>query len=208
MPCHIYEADFGRLLGLLKVDTDTFERMQQIAFEAANPGATAEREELQRAKAEAIDLCHRRIEAAVHLYGDGRITRTDYLDRVATNEREIEAWEARTADTDVMTRELSRCYAAVTHLNEVWVSDKVEDKQQGVMNLFVAVLYDLDIRRIVGFSVKPWVERYLMLRASLPPEPTDGSTKPNKGTFSEGEDVVQDVVPKGFCTTRVPCRAA
>jgi hypothetical protein len=43
--------------------------------------------------------------------------------------------------------------------------------------MFSEVIYDLDMLRIVDFTMKPCAERYLMLRASLY-EAENGTTEP------------------------------
>ena len=55
---------------------------------------TEEQKDLETQKAEAIALCRRRIQATIDLYGDGRLSRQEYLRRIERNEREIASWQA------------------------------------------------------------------------------------------------------------------
>lgn len=42
-----------------------------------------------------------------------------------------------------------------------------KDRQGMARNLFEYLIYDLDTWRIMDFRLKPWVDRFLILRASL-----------------------------------------
>jgi hypothetical protein len=59
---------------------------------AKSPTDSAEEKDLETQKLEAIALCKRRIQAAVELYGDGHLSRAEYLRRVEQNEQEIATW--------------------------------------------------------------------------------------------------------------------
>ena len=54
---------------------------------------------METQKAEAIALCKRRIQTSIDLYGDGRLSRDEYLRPVDMNKREMASWEAKTTDT-------------------------------------------------------------------------------------------------------------
>jgi hypothetical protein len=49
----------------------------------------------------------------------------------------------------------------------LWDSASGEDKQGLAGSLFEYVVYDLDARRFTDFYLKPWADRYLVLRAAL-----------------------------------------
>jgi hypothetical protein len=114
-----------------------------------------DRIDLEKQKTEAIAVCQRRIEAAVHLYGDGRITRDGYSRRVDINEREIAHWEARTTETEQKALELSMCIEAVNRIAQVWETADDEDRKGQAQYLFSEVVYNLDTRRIESFQLKP-----------------------------------------------------
>ncbi len=118
-------------------------------------------------KQEAIAKCRRRIEAARYLYEDGELTREEYLHRKEQNEREIAHWESRTSETEQAALELALCLETVDKLARLWAGASDEDRQGMARSLFDHVVYDLDTKRITHFALKPWADRYLVLRAAL-----------------------------------------
>ncbi len=122
VPSDVFEEDFGRLLGLLSVDTDQIDLMMELAIQADEAfGIAVDEKDFEEKRTEALALCNRRIEAAVHLYGDGRIDRAEYLRRVEQNEREIVHWESRTTETQKLAVELAMCIDAIKKLHDLWV---------------------------------------------------------------------------------------
>jgi hypothetical protein len=99
----IYEGDFFRLVKLLEVKPEAIEQMKTLALQVNT--SMAEEKDLETQKAEEIALCRRSIQAAIDLYGDGRIDRAEYQRRVERNEREIVSWEARTNDSEKLAVE-------------------------------------------------------------------------------------------------------
>jgi hypothetical protein len=101
------------------------------------------------------------------LYRDGTISRSDYLADVERYEREIVHWESRTTETEKIGMELAMCIEALSTLKMFWnIGDDVE-RQALVRNLFTEVVFDLNIRRVVGFKLKPWADRFVVLRAGV-----------------------------------------
>ena len=185
--CEVYEDDFARLIKLLSVRPEAIDLMTELAIQAdkAN-GASRTPADLEAEKREAIALCQRRIEAAVHLYSDGRMSREEYLSRVETNEREIAHWQTRTTETEKIALELAMCMEALDKIVRLWEISSNEDRQGLARSLFSSIVYDLDTQRIVDFRLKPWADRFLVLRAALYEDDTDegGSTG---GTGAPGE---------------------
>ena len=100
------------MIQLLTIDGDQLDLLTELAIQAQGGSRQADTDfEIQ--KAEAVALCKRRIQAAVHLYGDGRIDRPEYVRRVEANEREIAHWEARTTETEKAALELAMCVETV-----------------------------------------------------------------------------------------------
>ena len=58
-------------------------------------------------------MYQRRIDAAVHLYGDGQIDRSEYIRRLEASERAIAHWQARATETEKLGVELAMCVEAV-----------------------------------------------------------------------------------------------
>jgi DNA invertase Pin-like site-specific DNA recombinase len=156
------EGDFGKLIKLLTVREDALSLMTEIAIQAdklRNPQNTDVDPEAE--KREAIAHCNRKIDAAINLYGDGVISREEYLRRVELNKREIAYWEARTTESEKAALELAMCMQAVDKLAKLWDAGDDEDKQGMARSLFSYIVYDLDTRRIVDFRLKPWADRFL-----------------------------------------------
>lgn len=168
VPADAIEADFGRLLRLLTIRDDALDYLTELAIQS-QVGLVAEQGDVdfEQEKRETIALCQRRIDAAVHLYGDGRITRDEYLRRVEANEREIAHWEARTTDMERKALELSMCLEAVNNMAALWETADDEDRKGMAQHLFTEIVYDLDTRRIVSFKLKPWADDFLILRMEL-----------------------------------------
>ncbi len=195
VPAAKYEGDFGRLIKLLTIREDALSLMTELAIQAdklRNPNG--EEEDPEKQKQEAIALCRRRIEAAVILFGDGRIDKDEYRRRVELNEREIAHWEARTTQTEKAALELAMCMDAIDKLAKLWDVGDDEDRQGMARSLFSYVIYDLDSRRIVDFRLKPWADRFLVLRSALY---EDGET-PENGAPSGIKPQAEAVAPEGI----------
>lgn len=161
----IFEADFMRLIKALDLKPESFAQLERLAVQLHT--VTEDKDDLEKQKAEAIALCNRRIQAAVDLYGDGRIDRAEYLRRVEQNEREIIGWQARTTETEKLAMELTVCLQAVDTINRLWEVSSDEDKQGMARHLFEYIVYDLDKQQITDFRLKPWANQFLYLRIGL-----------------------------------------
>jgi DNA invertase Pin-like site-specific DNA recombinase len=157
-------ADFEKLIKQLSVDENTLNLMIEMAIQIDQNWNTSN-DNFDQQRTEAIALAKRKINAAVNLYSDGVIDREDYLSRREQLEREIAHWEARNSDTQKLALEFGMCMEAVRSIETLWDSADDEDKQGMVRNLFSYIVYDLDYRRIVDFRLKPWADRFLILRA-------------------------------------------
>lgn len=214
--CHELEYDFGRLIELLTIKPDAADLMIELAIQS-DKGFAAEHPNLEEEKKRAIARCRRRIDAAVHLYRDGVISRDEYLADVERNEREIAHWEARTSETEKAALELAMCVDMVEKLEKLWKWGTPDEQQAMARSLFTEIIFDLDTRRIVDFKLKPWADRFLTIRAALYEYDTgendgdsdnkgnsggnegnmDGTTSIYKGKY---EDQEQTVTVKGVYT--------
>jgi len=175
----IYEADFFRLVKLLAVNAETIVPMKALAYRI-EPGL-AEGKDLETQRTEAIALCNRRIQAAVDLYSEGRIDRSEYQRRIKRN---IASWQARTNDSEKLAMELTMCIHAVETLTRLWEVSDDEDKQGMARHLFEAIVYDLDQQEIVDFRLKPWADQFLVLRAALYAEEQKGELEGNENRMT------------------------
>lgn len=168
IPCDDIEEDFGRLIRLLTIKPEALHLLTELAIQAEQGGGITEDEaEFERQRQEAIAKCNRRIDAARNLYMDGEIEREEYLLRKEQNDREIAHWQARTTETQKVALELGMCLEAIDKLARLWDTADEEDRQGMAQNLFEEVVVDLDTRRITGFKLKPWADRFLVLRMAL-----------------------------------------
>lgn len=162
VPREVYEQDFVKLIKLLEVKPESIDLLMQLA-ERLN-SLSDEEKDIEQQKAEALALCQRRIDAAVNLYGEGRIDHAEYRRRVESNEREMVSWRARTTETEKLATELTMCIQAVETMNKLWEVSDDEDKQGMARHLFEYVVYDLDRQEIADFRLKPWADQFLVAR--------------------------------------------
>ncbi len=164
--CEELDAEFGELIQLLDIRPEAINLMIELAIQS-DRNFEQDEADFEKEKQEAIALCRRRIDAAIHLYRDGTISREDYLQDVERNEREIAHWQARTTETQKLAVELTLCIEAVKNVKELWDISDNEERKALARNLFTEVVYDLDTRRIVDFKLKPWADKFLVLRGTM-----------------------------------------
>lgn len=200
VPAAIFEADFARLIKLLTVRPDALQMMTELSIQSdkAFRRSNAPQQDPEIEKREAITLCRRKIEAAVILFGDGRIDHAEYQRRVESNEREIAHWEARTTETEKSALELTLCLDVIDKIVRLWDISEDEDRQGMIRTLFTHIIYDLDTRRIVDFKLKPWADRFLTLRAALYEIEENGGTTQQNTPQSDDQGVCTDVPLWGF----------
>lgn len=59
------------------------------------------------------------------------------------------------------------CIEVVDRIVRLWDASNDEDRQGLARSLFTSIVYNLDTRRMISFRLKPWAERFLVLRAAL-----------------------------------------
>ena len=59
------------------------------------------------------------------------------------------------------------CIEAVGMLSRLWETASAEDRRGMAHNLFDELVVDIDTRQIVSFKLKPWADRFLVLRMAL-----------------------------------------
>jgi len=165
--CDDLHEDFGRLLKLLTVNQEAIDLMAELAIQTESGRITDDEEEFERQREEAIAKANRRIDAARNLYADGDLSREDYLARKEQNEREIAHWQTRTTETRQIALELGMCLDAVDKIARLWDGADAEDRQGMAQNLFDELVINVDTRRIESFKLKPWADRFLVLRMEL-----------------------------------------
>lgn len=193
----IYESAFARLIKLLTIRPEAVQYMLEMQLQADKLSNSDKSDtDLETQKIQAIALCRRRIDAAVTLYGDGRIDKEEYRRRVEANEREIAHWEARTSETEKAAMELAMCVEAVDKFARLWEISTDEDKQGMARGLFSYIVFNLDTQRIVDFRLKPWADRFLMLRSALYED--EGNENADSDMSSASQEVYKAVPHRGI----------
>ena len=82
---------------------------------------------------------------------------------------------------------------AVEKLSRLWETSEPEDRRGLAQSLFEYIAYDLDTQRITDFRLKPWADRFLVLRASLYELEQGEETK--TPSFQDGG---AEMPPRGF----------
>jgi hypothetical protein len=119
------------------------------------------------------------------------IDQDEFVRRRTSLEREIAHWESWTTESEQMALELALCVEAVDKLAFIWDHSDDEDRQGFVRNLFEWVEYDLDARRITNFRLKPWADRFIVLRGTLYANEKEASNE------EASEDSAEDSAPQG-----------
>jgi len=147
----------------------------------------------------------------VTLYKEGRIDIDEYHDIVTRNEREIAHWQMRTSEMEQIAVELAMCMDVVNKVADLWDTASPEDRQGMARNLFEYLVYDLDTRRITDFRLKPWADRFLILRAQLyDDDPTgvggeeSGVGEGKENPYAPGQDLHTEMPHRGLRTTSFP----
>jgi DNA invertase Pin-like site-specific DNA recombinase len=181
---HVLEDDFGRLLKLLTIREDARPLMIEIAIQSEH--GRIDDDDFETQKQAAIAKCQRRIDNARFLLLEGDLSQEEFIKRKEQNEREIAHWQARTTETYKAAIELTMCMEALDSLARLWDTADDEDRGEMARVLFEYIVYDLDKQQIVDFRLKPWADRYLVLRAALYDE-EGGGQDDNGGSGNQSE---------------------
>ena len=73
-----------------------------------------------------------------------------------------------------MALQLSLCLDAIDKVARLWDIAETQERRTMAHNLFEYIVYNLDTQRIVDFRLKPWANRFLVLRAALAAEEKSG----------------------------------
>ena len=167
VPCDTLDNDVIRLIRLMTIDPTMVQYMTEFAIQADKMQGIADNVDMDTQKQEAIALARRKIKAAVVLFDEGRIDYQGYRERIDKHEREIAYWQSRTTESEKIAFELARCVEAISEIDQLWDTAEPETKQRLVRNLFEYVIYNLDTRRIEGFKLNAWAERFVTIRTAL-----------------------------------------
>ena len=166
IPCEELEADFGRLIKGLTVSEDALELMVQLADQVkVDPDEDVTDPELERQRH--MERIKKKIRNVKTLFAEGHIEADEFRQRMAENERELTYWEQYTTQHEQAMLELTRCLDVIEQVVKLWDIAEPKERQLMARNLFDFIVYNLDEQRIVDFRLKPWADRFLVLRAAL-----------------------------------------
>ncbi|MBK9745759.1 MAG: helix-turn-helix domain-containing protein [Chloroflexi bacterium] len=166
VPVNTIEEDFARLIHTLEVHPDAIELMAELAVQTRFGGAQ-DNDDLQEQKKVAIAKHKRAIKNNFTLFQNGEIDSDEYYRQKDYHERQIAYWEAQTTDKQKIALELTTCVEMINRLKTFWEITDGEDRRLLAHSLFDEIVYDLDKRQIVDFTMKSWAEPFLVLRATL-----------------------------------------
>jgi len=161
------ESDFLHLIELLDIKEEYLPLLVQWAIELNEESPIQDESDFEQKKAEAIAICQRRIDATIHLYGEGRLSRPDYEQRIEQSERELNLWKTRASDKQKITIELTKVKEVIRQTASLWHDSSDQDKRGLAQTIFDYIVYDLDKKQIVGYKLKAWAERYDIARCAL-----------------------------------------
>lgn len=164
--CEELEADFGRLIKGLVVSEDALQLMVQLAAQVkVDPDGETPDPELERQRH--LERIKKKIRNVKTLFAEGHIEAEEFHQRMAENERELTYWAAYTTQQEQAMLELTKCLDVIEQVAKLWDIADPKERQLMARNLFDFIVYNLDEQRIVDFRLKPWADRFLVLRAAL-----------------------------------------
>jgi DNA invertase Pin-like site-specific DNA recombinase len=165
---NVLEVEFAALLRDLTLDPKLSQMMIDLGVEVAIGTLGAkDNADLEARKLAAIAKCKARLDNLKTLFEEGELNRDEYFskrDRVRT---ELQQWEQTNTEAAQIAVELMQCVEALNRIHVNWEVADNEEKQEMVRWLFESVIYNLDTQQITDFQLKPWAQRYLVLRSAL-----------------------------------------
>lgn len=197
--CDVLEEDFGKLIKGLVVSEEALGLMVNLAqqrSEATEPENDQERVDMAQNRERSIIKLKKKIENLKTLFREAEIDEVEYRTRLAEYRRELAYWEAYTTEQEQVVLQLSLCLEAIDRVAKLWDRAEAEERRTMAQNLFDYIVYDLDRQRIVDFRLKPWANRFLVLRAALVVE----EASENKNAPASGR---RNMPHTGVCPTCV-----
>lgn len=191
VPLDVLHGDIERLIRLLIVKPYMLQYMTELSIRSEyGESLIAEDKDFDKKRTVAIAKLKQRIKNNFDLCRIGEVAMEEYQRVKEKCEREISYWESRTTDTRKIALELQTCLAHLAQMIRAWETSSDEDKQAWLAMFFEKVVYDLDSQKIETFQLKPWADRFLVLRAALyaenhKPDPDDD---PNPSPDGNGGD--------------------
>lgn len=181
--CTDMEAEFIRLIRALEIKKDYMELMIELAIQI-DKARGIDNQDIEEKKRNALMMCERRMNATIDLYKQGLIDKLEFERTREQILKEKAYWEHITTDREEIEYELLKCIQLLTNIEALWEKGSPIDKQTLARELFDKIVFDLDTKRIVSFELKPWAQRFLILRATLHNDEKDGPSDENKKSRS------------------------
>ena len=190
--CEILEATFGALIKGLVVNQDALALMVELAAQRQDSSSEPTRVDMAQTRQRNIIKLKKKMENTRVLFREAELSEAEYRTHMAEYRAELSYWEAYTTEKEEVALQLSLCLDAIDRVAKLWDLAEAEERRAMAHNLFEYIVYNLDTQRIVDFSLKPWANRFLVLRAALAAEEKSG----NKNTPASGR---RDMPHTGLC---------
>lgn len=191
VPCAVLEEDFGQLIKGLVVDESAFALMVEMADNSPETSHPTTRVDMAQTRQRNILKLKKKMENTRTLFREAELSEDDYRAHMAEYRAELAYWEAYTTEQEEVALQLNLCLEAIQRVAAMWDVAEAAERRSMAHNLFEYIVYDLDKQRIVDFRLKPWANRFLVLRAALAAEERSGI----KNAYSNGR---RDMPHTGF----------
>lgn len=199
--CETLENDMGRLIQLFDIDVENITMMTQQAIELDKSlGVHDDLEDLEQRKYTEIAMCQRRIDAAIDLYKQGFMPKEEFDQTITENRQSIAHWEAKSPEEEKIRLQLEQCAGYIQNMARLWNICDEKDRKGMVNNLFEYVVVDLDTQRITEYALKPWADRFLVLRMGLYEDILDNK----KALNNDVQGLCKAMPPRGLEYPSVP----
>ncbi|MCL4865623.1 MAG: hypothetical protein KJZ47_06995 [Gemmatimonadales bacterium] len=167
VPCAVLEEDFGQLIKGLVVDERAFALMVEMADNSPETSHPTTRVDMAQTRQRNILKLKKKIENTRTLFREADLSEDEYRAHMAEYRAELAYWEAYTTEQEEVALQLNLCLEAIQRVAAMWDVAEAAERRSMAHNLFEYIVYDLDKQRIVDFRLKPWANRFLVLRAAL-----------------------------------------
>ncbi len=165
--CEMLEEDFGKLIKGLVVNEEALALMVELAEQNGDTSDQQQRVDHAQTRQRSILKLKKKIENLKTLFREAEIDEAEYRTLLADYRTELAYWEAYTTQREQVALQLSLCLEVIDKVARLWDIAEAEERRSMAHNLFEYIVYNLDTQRIVDFRLKPWANRFLVLRAAL-----------------------------------------
>jgi DNA invertase Pin-like site-specific DNA recombinase len=196
----LVENELRKIIDALQVEPGIYRVMMQHAIRIDSE-QRSERTKAAEERQMQLSLCHRRLDAAKHLYLEGEIDRNEFVTRREELQRDLTYWENYDVEIEEVEIKLQTCVEALKSLVGLWDRAHPEEKQQMVRNLFEYVVYNLETQCIVDFRLQPWADEFLVLRAALYERDPNSPAGSAEEHATPSTQMLRDMPPRGLENT-------